>query len=73
MSRRALIVALVAARVVFDQALPPAVGDPEDASALLTRAREKVLDSIRSLPKYTCLETIDRTYYVLPPEKHSPI
>jgi hypothetical protein len=72
MSRRVLIVALVAARVVFDQTLLPAVGDHDDASALLTRAREKVLDSIRSLPKYTCLETIDRTYYVLPPEKHSP-
>ncbi len=73
MSHRALIVALAAARVVLEQTLPPpTVGHPEDASALLTRAREKALDSIRSLPKYTCLETIERKYYVLPPEKHSP-
>ena len=74
MSRLGLIVTLVAAGVVLERALSlsAAIGDPADASALLALAREKVLNSIRRLPKYTCLETIDRAYYVRPPKKHSP-
>ncbi len=74
MCRRVLIVALVAAPVIFEQAwpAPSAIGQPEGASALLTRATERILDSTRRLPKYTCLETVDRTYYVPPREKHSP-
>jgi hypothetical protein len=72
MSRNAVIVAIVAARIATTQAFPPAagIGFAEDASALLERAREKVLSSIRRMPKYTCLETIDRQYYVPSPEKH---
>src|ERR1700733_3337320 len=71
---RFLIVALASVRVIFEQALPSpaAVGRPEGESVLLTRASEKVLNSIRRLPKYTCLETADRAYYVPPREKHSP-
>ncbi|MGD1098156.1 MAG: hypothetical protein ABSB35_39980 [Bryobacteraceae bacterium] len=44
----------------------------DESSALLARARDKILDSIRRIPKYNCLETIDRTYYIAPPEKKSP-
>ncbi|MGD1092527.1 MAG: hypothetical protein ABSB35_11130 [Bryobacteraceae bacterium] len=51
---RAFIAAIVAVRMLSAQ---------DDSSALLARATEKILDSIRRLPKYTCLETIDRTYY----------
>jgi hypothetical protein len=71
MSRRALIVAIVALRVAHAQAVPPpAAGIRAEAWVdLLERGREKVLSSIRRLPKYTCLETINRTYYVLPPEQ----
>ncbi|MGD1098155.1 MAG: hypothetical protein ABSB35_39975 [Bryobacteraceae bacterium] len=54
---RAFIVAILAARVLSAQ---------DESSALLARAREKILDSLRRLPKYTCLETIDRTYYAAP-------
>jgi hypothetical protein len=72
MSRGALIVAFVAVRVAFAQASPEMIGPAEDASALLGPAREKVLDSIHRLPKYTCLETIDRAYYALASVKHRP-
>ena len=71
MSRRALIVAMVALRVAHAQAVPPPGIRAEDGADLLERAREKVLVTTHRLPKYTCLETINRTYYVLPPEKHS--
>ena len=37
------------------------------ATALLMQARNKVLDSVRRLPKYTCLETINRRYYIVNP------
>src|ERR1700693_1965834 len=52
---RAVIAAILAAHVISAQ-------DP--SSALLERARDKILNSIRHLANYTCLETIDRTYYV---------
>lgn len=65
---RVLIVGLVAVRILFEQALPPstAIGQPEDTSGLLAQASEKVLSSLHRLPKYTCLETVERAYYVLP-------
>jgi hypothetical protein len=66
MSRCVLIVALLVTRAALDQTVPP-----EDASALLTRAREKVVNSIGKLPKYTCLETIERAYYGPALEKRS--
>jgi hypothetical protein len=75
---RVLIVAPVAARILFEQALPPAraIGQPENTSALLAQASEKVLSSLHRLPKYTCLETVERSYYVLPyylREKHATL
>src|SRR4249919_72816 len=54
------IVALTAARMLCAQ---------PDPTQLLMQAREKLLNAVRRLPKYTCLETIDRSYYVAPPEK----
>jgi len=66
MFRPAVLMAAVAARIISAQAAPAA-----DASGLLERAREKILTSTRRMPKYTCLETIDRTYYFLRPQKHS--
>jgi hypothetical protein len=59
---RAFIIAIVAVRVLSAQ---------DESSALLERAREKILNSTRRMPKYTCLQTIDRTYYVPRPEKLS--
>jgi hypothetical protein len=59
---RAFIVAVLAVPVLVAQ---------DDSFALLARARDKILNSIDRLPKYTCLETIDRTYYVTPPAKRS--
>jgi hypothetical protein len=34
-----------------------------DAEDLFNRAREKVLDNARRMPRYTCVETISRTQY----------
>ncbi len=74
MSRRTLVVAIVAARIVYAQAVPPpAEIRAEDGAVLLERAREKVLSAKRRLPKYACLETINRTFYVSPPEKLRPL
>jgi hypothetical protein len=40
-------------------------------SNLLDRARQKVAAGIRGLPKFTCLETVERTYYAPPIERIS--
>jgi hypothetical protein len=62
-----LIAALVAVfgPVVYSQS-------SEDSAALLDRAREKIVRTTRRLPKFTCRETIERTYYVVPPPKIDP-
>jgi len=39
------------------------LGHAQDSSEVLARAREKLLRSIHSLPRYTCIETIDREYF----------
>jgi hypothetical protein len=73
MSRRALIMAIVVARVAYAQAVPPPAGIRAEVGAdLLERAREKVLSATRRLPKYTCLETINRTFYIPPAKKLRP-
>ncbi len=40
-----------------------------DSSTVFTRALEKLAGTARHLLKYTCLETIDRTYYSEPAKK----
>jgi hypothetical protein len=40
--------------------------EPGDARDVLQRARQQILNTMRRLPKYTCLETINRTYYAPP-------
>jgi hypothetical protein len=65
------LMTLLAAQILFAQA-----PTETSADALLARAREKILDSIRRLPKYTCVETTDRHYYLAhrpKPESHSAI
>jgi hypothetical protein len=47
---------LLVAAVAYAQTAP----DPDD---VLDGARTKIRTTMRSLPKYTCLQTIDRTYY----------
>jgi hypothetical protein len=39
------------------------LGRAQDSAEVLARAREKLLGSIHSLPRYTCIETIDREYF----------
>jgi hypothetical protein len=58
------MVEFIVAGVVFAQAAPMLAmkESTDDASSLLELARAKILNSVRRLPKYTCLETIDRTY-----------
>ncbi len=68
MCRPVPIVALVAARVIFGQA----ISAPDNAPALLKQASRKVQNSLRRLPKYTCLETVERAYYFPVLEKHNP-
>lgn len=46
---------------------PPA--SPADSSALLSRALEKLAGTKRQLLKYTCLETIERSFYSAPAAK----
>jgi hypothetical protein len=49
-----------------------APGSLNDSSAMLTRARDTIAGAARRLPKCTCLETIERTYYTVPIEKANP-
>jgi hypothetical protein len=42
---------------------------PADSDAMLKRALEKLAGTTRRLLKYTCLETIERTYYTEPRKK----
>ena len=51
------------------QVVPESLNDP---STLLARARDKIAGAARRLPKCTCLETIERTWYTAPIEKTSP-
>jgi len=62
MAIRVLSAAILAASVLSAQ---------DTSSDLLDQARDKILTSIRHLPNYTCLETIDRTYYARPATKLS--
>jgi hypothetical protein len=70
---RVLIVALLTVRIFFEQSLPPSTanGQPENTSVLLAQASEKVLSSLHRLPKCTCVETVERAYYVLAREKRA--
>jgi hypothetical protein len=45
--------------------------DPSSSSTLLARAQQKIARSTHQLPKCTCLETVERTYYAAPIEKLS--
>jgi hypothetical protein len=38
----------------------------QDASRTLEQARDKILSQITHLPKYVCVETIDRSYFSRP-------
>ena len=40
-----------------------ALGGLQDATDLLLRAKEGVIDTVKRLPKYVCTETIDRYQY----------
>src|SRR5215469_9621961 len=42
----------------------------DDPSDILSRARYEIVAAMRRLPKYTCVETIDRSYYVRPAPLH---
>src|ERR1700691_4279180 len=50
---------LLAAAVTFWGQTPP---DPADT---LARARVGIVAALRGLPKYTCVQTIDRSYFTL--------
>jgi hypothetical protein len=39
---------------------------PPDPSEVLDGARQKIRETMKRLPKYACLETIDRTFYAAP-------
>src|ERR1700728_4850273 len=60
MLRRALLVITLAS-----------VAAAQDPADLLERARVKVAGITRRLLKYTCLETVERIYYVVPVERIS--
>jgi hypothetical protein len=43
-----------------------AAQEPGESESILAAARQKILAITRQLPRYTCLETIDREYFGLP-------
>jgi hypothetical protein len=53
---RAFLTLLLAAACGLGQTAP----DPND---VLARARTRIIETMRRLPKYTCVQTIDRGYY----------
>ncbi len=63
--RTALLIAAIFGPVAYSQS-------PAASAALLDRAREKIVRTTRRLPKFTCRETIERAYYVVPPHKINP-
>jgi hypothetical protein len=73
----AVIVAILSARITLAQAVPASIADltvkssitSADPVDVLARARVRLAAIARKLPKYTCLETIERTYYAAPTEK----
>ena len=74
---RVVIVAILSARITLAQAVPASIADltvrspitPADPVQVLAQARVKLAAIARKLPKYTCLETIERVYYAAPAEK----
>lgn len=56
MMRALLTLSIAAASTVHSQTAP----DPND---VLVRAKARIIETMRRLPKYTCVETIDRGYY----------
>ena len=58
MQTRHLIPLLLIASLSSAQTAP-------DPSEVLDGAREKIQATMRRLPKYACVQTVDRTYYAL--------
>jgi len=54
----AFVVFLVLTAALYSQTAP-------DPSEVLDGAREKIQATMKHLPKYACLQTVDRTYYAL--------
>ena len=48
----------------------PAFGDEIDGVALLNKARAKILENTRRLPKYTCVQSVQRSRFEEPPAIH---
>jgi hypothetical protein len=79
MLRRAVVVAIVSAGITLAQAVPTSISDLTVRSSIssadpieaLARARVKLAAIARNLPKYTCRETIERSYYAAPAGKPS--
>jgi hypothetical protein len=75
---RAVILAVLSASITLAQA-PASIADltvrgaitTADPVDVLARARVKLAAIARKLPKYTCLETIERAYYDAPAPKPS--
>jgi hypothetical protein len=44
----------------------------QDPDALLLQARQKIVANIRNLPKYTCVQTLERSYFVRIPMSQEP-
>jgi hypothetical protein len=44
---------------------------PPDPADILARARVQIADAVKRLPKYTCVQTIDRNYYMRTDSGHT--
>jgi hypothetical protein len=60
------------AGAIFGAAFPLAVCGELDHAALLNHAREKIVENIERLPKYTCLQTVHRLRFEAVPASRVP-
>jgi hypothetical protein len=61
--KRTRIVTLGAAVAILGAIFPLAVCAQTDQAALLERARAKIIENMERLPKYTCLQTVNRARF----------
>jgi hypothetical protein len=66
MMRVLVILSLAASSAVHSQTAP----EPND---VLARAKARIIETMRRLPKYTCVETIDRGYYAPVRPSNAPV
>src|SRR5262245_52551401 len=68
---RCPIDALIGVILLASGATAPAQAPPTDAESALRATRDRVLADLERMPRYTCVQTVNRRYYRLSDEKVS--